>query len=412
MRPEVFELRCDTESIQGAVELTGSKSESNRALVLNFLSKGAVKVENLSTAVDTEMMLNSLQTVRESQSGSIDVGLAGTTMRFLTGLLSLMPGRYELSGTERMHQRPIGLLVDALRSMGADISYLGEQGFPPLSISGGWTQHQNHVTIPGDISSQFLSALLLIAPALPLGLSLEITGELTSRPYLTMTLEMLAESGVKHTWTGNTINIAPQPFQETTLYIEPDWSAASYWYSVLALAPSGNLFLPGLKQNSLQGDRAIADLMRGFGIETQFEQQGVRLSKISAEPLGPIIDCTAFPDLAQTLFVCAAAQRKDLSFTGLHTLRIKETDRIAALTKELAKCGVKVTQDGEVYRLQTKDFHLPEKTAFDTYEDHRMAMAFAPLALIAPIQINDPQVVEKSYPRFWEDLETLGIIVK
>lgn len=409
-------------SVQGVVRLTGSKSESNRALILHYLSGGSVRVENLSSADDTQIMIKALDGlgVRARGAGAragedresvfrVDVGPAGTAMRFLTALLSLVPGRFEISGTERMHQRPIALLVDALRLLGAHIEYLGRDGFPPLSISGSFAQISDEVTIPGDISSQYLSALLLIAPALPQGLKLRIKGQLTSRPYLTMTLDMLAESGVTHTWQENTITIKPQKFTDAILRIEPDWSAASYWYSFLALAPTGALHLPGLKNKSLQGDRAIAELMTYFGIQTTFDSTGIKLEKTTPVDAPEIIDCTEFPDLAQTLIVCAAAKKMNLSFTGLHTLQIKETDRVAALQNELKQFGVEILQEGEIYHLRAENFTFPDVATIKTYEDHRMAMAFAPLSVLGKINILDPQVVEKSYPDFWKDIKMLGI---
>lgn len=370
----------------------------------------------------------------------------------MTALLSITPGEFVLTGSERMKQRPIALLVDALQQLGARISYAQKTGYPPLVISGGFEQTADRVCIAGDVSSQYLSALLMIAPVLPQGLHLEIAGKLTSRPYLTMTLDMLKNAGIEYDWQGNTISIAPQKFRATTLSVEPDWSAASYWYSLLALSGSGELFLPGLKSDSLQGDRAIAGIMEHFGINSSFTEEGVLLKKevtpsaasgsaataasgdagiAAGEPIEPVLlDFTECPDLAQTVIACAAALKIDMNFTGLHTLRIKETDRIAALQKEIARFGVRLTEkDPEnptdpgnaadptnstdpatiVYQLDTSGFHLVENPVFDTYEDHRMAMAFAPLVQVfGRIKINAPRVVEKSYPDFWLHLQLLG----
>lgn len=414
-----------SQKMEGTVPLTGSKSESNRALLLQSLSGGAVQVKNLSEANDTTLMQQALAQIpqnteiaQQQQPTTIDVGPAGTVMRFMTALLAISPGRYILTGSERMQQRPISVLVDAFQQLGADISYLGQPGFPPLAIHGSFEQNSPKVSIPGNISSQYLSALLLIAPALPLGLELKITGMLTSKPYLTMTLDMLTASGIQYRYQDDTISIAPQAFRPTTLEIEPDWSAASYWYSILALADEGQIFLPGLKQNSLQGDRAIAELMERFGVKTTFLPEGIQLDKTMESAIQDpraetdLVDCTACPDLAQTLIVCAAALQKDLSFTGLHTLRIKETDRIAALQAEIAKFGVKLVENGAVYHLKTAGFFHPETLSIDTYEDHRMAMAFAPLALVFDnIQINDPGVVDKSYPQFYTHLASMGFLL-
>lgn len=420
-----IQLRFARKTLNGTVRLTGSKSESNRALLLRALSKGAVQVQNLSDADDTRLMEESLAAAdRGAQLDTeqpIDVGPAGTVMRFMAAYLAISPsGRYRLSGSRRMHERPIGLLVDALRQLGADITYTDRAGYPPLSISGGFEQQTNRITIPGNVSSQYVSALLLIAPALPQGLRLQIDGVLTSQPYVTMTLDMLSAAGIQNTWEGDTIEIQPQAFAPSQLSVEPDWSAASYWYSLLALAESGTLLLSGLRKNSLQGDRMIATMMEPFGIRSTFRTDGVLLEKKSDSTGGPSIfnptnplDFTACPDIAQSVIICAAALRKDLSVTGLHTLRIKETDRIAALQQEIGKFGVQLIEDGSFFHLRTGGFNNSTQPVFDTYEDHRMAMAFAPLALVFDgIQINDPGVVKKSYPDFWVHLQSMGASVE
>lgn len=409
--------------LSGTVCLTGSKSESNRALLLEALSGGAVRVRHLSEADDTRLMSESLLKVRQSPETQtlpgtkfkireIDVGPAGTVMRFMTAYLSVTPGEYLLRGNERMHERPIGVLVDALRQLGARITYKGQAGYPPLSISGGFEQIGGRIKVPGNISSQYLSALLLIAPTLPKGLHLQIDGALTSRPYLTMTLQMLAATGIRHTWEGDTISINPQTFAPSTLLVEPDWSAASYWYSLLALSESGEIMLPGLKESSLQGDRMIVPMMERFGIHSTFTVEGLHLRRgepVDVNDAEEPLDFTECPDIAQTVIACAAATRSNMSFTGLHTLRIKETDRIQALQNEIEKFGVELIQDGQVFHLRTAGFFLPERLTFDTYGDHRMAMAFAPLAMkFGPLKINNPAVVEKSYPKFWVHLSSMG----
>lgn len=409
-----------TKNINTEIQLTGSKSECNRALIISALSNKLVKVENLSNAADTvtlDGILNSLKEdseLKTEDSRLVDVGPAGTAMRFLSAYLSAKNGNFLLTGTERMKKRPIGILAEALKTIGADISYAESDGFPPLNINGPLNQTTAEVKIKGDISSQYISALLMIAPILPKGLTLEIEGELTSRPYVDMTLDMLAEVGIKHTWNENSISIEPQAFKAGTLVVEPDWSAASYWYSIAALADEAEISLPALKEKSLQGDSQIQKIMKIFGIDTSKTETGISINNLGVSlNTNQILDLKTCPDLAQTIIVIAAALGKNMSFTGLETLKIKETDRIAALQNELAKIGVTLTEKNLVYTLNTDELHFPEKITIATYEDHRMAMAFAPLALlINEVEIEDMQVVEKSYPLFWEDLKKAGFEVK
>jgi 3-phosphoshikimate 1-carboxyvinyltransferase len=410
-------------SVKGTVQLTGSKSECNRALIIEALSNGKVKVENISDAADavTLMKVLSLESKVLSQKANdsglstqdlrlINIGPAGTAMRFLTAYLTLLEGaEIILTGSERMKQRPIGVLVDALKQLGANIEYDEKDGFPPLRIKGGFEQLTNQVNIKGDISSQYITALLLIAARLPLGLELHIEGDLTSRPYVEMTLAMLQSAGIQHTWNDNVIAIEKQEFAPTSIYIEPDWSAASYWYAIAALSDEAELFLPGLTQYSLQGDSVITEIMANFGITSQFKDGGVYLQK-EAKPLArKIFDLKECPDLAQTIIVVCAALGHEATFTGLETLKIKETDRIKALQNELAKIGVKLIEKGQVYKLDCSEKQIPEHVFINTYDDHRMAMAFAPLALVIPqVEVEDADVVEKSYPAFWTDLEKVG----
>jgi len=408
-----------TKNINTEIQLTGSKSECNRALIISALSKKLVKVENLSNAADTVTLngiLNNLEEELEveiEESKTVDVGPAGTAMRFLSAYLSAKNGNFLLTGTERMKQRPIGILAEALRTIGADISYAESDGFPPLNITGPLNQKTAEVKIKGDISSQYISALLMIAPILPQGLTLEIEGELTSKPYVDMTLDMLAEVGIEHSWNGNSITIKPQAFKPGTLVVEPDWSAASYWYSIAALADEAEISLPALKEKSLQGDSQIKNIMKIFGIATSKTDNGIAISNLGLSlDTKQVLDLKTCPDLAQTIVVIAAALGKNMAFTGLETLKIKETDRIAALQNELAKIGVTFTEDNLVYTLNTDNLHFPDKVTFATYEDHRMAMAFAPLALlIKEVEIEEMQVVEKSYPYYWEDLKKAGFEV-
>ncbi|MVZ64344.1 3-phosphoshikimate 1-carboxyvinyltransferase [Sphingobacterium sp. DK4209] len=411
MAAEKLILSHQSKVIRGTVQLTGSKSESNRALIIRALSGGLVTVENLSEAADTVTLEAALEIAQSGNTEfkTIDIGPAGTAMRFLTSYLNLIKGNFILTGTERMQQRPIGILVDALKSIGADIHYEKKAGYPPLKIEGGMFQSKDQVAIQGNISSQYISSLLLIASSLKKGLTIQIEGELTSRPYVTMTLEMLKEAGIQYDFQEQSIAIAKQDFQPATIYVEPDWSAASYWYAMVALAQEAHVVLPGLKKHSLQGDFAIIDIMTHFGVTSTFEKDGLHLRKsglISKKSLFNFKEC---PDLAQTVIVVAAALRKDSSFTGLETLKIKETDRILALQQEIGKFGAELIADGEVYHLKTEKVFEPENINIATYEDHRMAMAFAPLALVFnQVTIEEPLVVEKSYPSFWKHLVAQG----
>jgi 3-phosphoshikimate 1-carboxyvinyltransferase len=416
-------LTKQSRSAKGTIHLTGSKSECNRALIIEALSNGKVKVENISDAADAVLLANILRaelsgkklaaagnnSETEPPVSEINIGPAGTAMRFLTAYLTLQDEEVILTGSARMKQRPIGILVDALRELGAQIDYVENEGYPPIKLKGGLEQLSNKVGIKGNISSQYITALLLIAPRLPLGLELHIEGDLTSRPYVEMTLAMLQTTGIKHTWTDNVIAIANQEFTPTSLHVEPDWSAASYWYAIAALADEAELFLPGLTQYSLQGDSVITEIMANFGITSQFKDGGVHLQK-EAKPLArKVFDLKECPDLAQTIIVVCAALGHEATFTGLETLKIKETDRIKALQNELVKIGVKLIEKGQVYKLDCSEKQIPEKVFINTYDDHRMAMAFAPLALLIPeVEIEDADVVEKSYPAFWTDLEKVG----
>lgn len=411
----------------GTIKLTGSKSECNRALILNALSKGTVKVENVSSADDSRIMIESLRAVESGKSKVesgrpqptthnlqlVDIGPAGTAMRFLTAFFAVTGTEVIITGTARMKQRPIGLLVDALRELGAKIDYVEKDGFPPLRFYKDFDQRKKRIRLKGDVSSQYITALLLVAPTLPLGLELEIEGELTSRPYVEMTLSMLRDTGITYHWKSQTIIIPSQSFKPSTITVEPDWSAASYWYSIAALSDEAEIELPYLKQNSLQGDSKIAEIMSNFGIETSFNADGLRLVKKPAGISKTIFDFKDCPDLAQTVVVCCAALGHNATFTGLETLKIKETDRVKALQTELAKIGVTFAEDNQTYHLDCSGLRFHDSVTISTYEDHRMAMAFAPLALkIRELVIEDHEVVAKSYPAFWKDLESLEFKVE
>ncbi|HMG09638.1 MAG TPA: 3-phosphoshikimate 1-carboxyvinyltransferase [Mucilaginibacter sp.] len=419
-------LTKSNKQINGTVHLTGSKSECNRALIIEALSDGKVKVENVSDAADTVLLagilrgakseVQSLQSKIDSNDLElktqdlrlVDIGPAGTAMRFLTAYFAIQDNEVILTGSQRMKERPIGILVEALRELGAHIDYEEKEGFPPIKLKGSFEQHTSKISIKGNISSQYITALLLIAARLPFGLELHIEGELTSRPYVEMTLAMLETAKIQHSWEGNVITISNQEFATTSLHVEPDWSAASYWYAIAALADEAELFLTGLTQYSLQGDSVITEIMANFGITSQFKDGGVHLTK-EVKPLArKIFDLKECPDLAQTIIVVCAALGHEATFTGLETLKIKETDRILALQTELAKMGVKLIEKGQVYKLDCSEKFIPERMFINTYHDHRMAMAFAPLALIIPqLEFENGPVVDKSYPAFWTDLAKL-----
>lgn len=389
------------------IQLTGSKSESNRALILAALSNGKVKINNLSTAADTVTLNHILN--HQCETDEVNVGPAGTAMRFLTAYYAIKNNKITLTGSDRMKQRPIGILVNALRDLGASITYVENDGFPPIAFDGIFIQKTNNIKIKGNISSQYITALLLIANSLPNGLNLEIEGELTSKPYVKMTLAMLAQCGILHQWKNNIISIANQKFIETTLTIEPDWSAASYWYMVLAFAEESCITLPNLKKHSLQGDSAITKIMENFGISSAFDGDNLIIKNKNKDFKAQLFDLNECPDLAQSIIVTCAVLGVDASFSGLETLKIKETNRIAALQNELAKIGVILNENQKIYQLYCSQKKYPKKLTIKTYEDHRMAMAFAPLAMVIDeVEIEKAMVVEKSYPMFWEDFTSLG----
>lgn len=393
------------DTLSGTIKLPASKSISNRALILNALSGNTQPVHNLAKCDDTRVMVTALS----SGSRLIDIEAAGTSMRFLTAYLCLKEGDRELTGTERMRNRPIHVLVDALRHLGARIDYLEKEGYPPLRIRGG-SLRGGTVTVDGSISSQYLSALAMIGPCMDHGLQLTIKGNLISTPYARMTLAMMDHYGVQATWSTNTITIPPQAYQPNPFTVESDWSAASYWYEMLSLAGNGELFLNGLQQNSLQGDARVADYFATLGVSTRFEPGGVRLQAIPINTTHFKADLTDQPDLAQTLVMTCALKGIPFSITGLDSLRIKETDRIEALVTESRKLGYNfnVTPDNSLSWAGERCEPQAE-ASIRTYADHRMAMSFAPAALVFPsVRILEPQVVSKSYPEFWNDLLAIG----
>ncbi len=414
----VYTISKKDKKLFGEIYLGGSKSISNRALIIKALCDENFEIINLASAKDTELM----QRLLSDSSNVLDAGAAGTTFRFLTAYLSCKEGSQTLTGSERMKNRPIGVLVDALREIGADIEYLEKDGFPPIKINSPQNLGQNNtLTIPANTSSQYLSALLMIAPKLPNGLTLHLDGEIVSRPYLEMTLKMMAYFGVERSWDGNVIHVPKQKYQAKDFLVEADWSAASYWYAMAAFSEECDLTLHGLFEDSMQGDSILPVMMQKLGVDTEFKNNSIRLSK-SKKPAVPIFewDFLPCPDLAQTLAVVCAGLGVHGVFTGLETLRIKETDRINALQIELSKVQSFMSLlPGRFSKKSEKDHYMVEGKAvvenspiFATYEDHRMAMAFAPLALFGEIKIDEPDVVEKSYPSFWEDLRKMGFVIE
>ena len=398
------------DSIQATIQLPSSKSISNRALIIHALGNGEHPLDNLSDCDDTQVMIRALQ----AQPGdTIDILAAGTAMRFLTAYLSVTPGDRIITGTQRMQQRPIQVLVDALRELGANIDYVAQEGFPPLRIQG-TTLTQSHISLPGNVSSQYISALLMIGPMLENGLKLTLTGEIISRPYINLTLQLMKDFGGKATWINeHELLVEPQPYSSIPFYVESDWSAASYWYQIAALSPKACITLPGLFEKSYQGDSQVARIFRSLGVETLYGDKTVTLQK-SGKPVERLdYNFINQPDLAQTFVVTCALLDIPFRFSGLQSLKIKETDRMAALICEMKKLGY-VLQESEGSILSWEGERcerIPE--AIDTYEDHRMAMAFAPACLTLPnVRINNPHVVTKSYPRYWEDLKTAGFIIK
>jgi len=383
------------------IPLEASKSESNRALIINAISGNKSTLYNLSKARDTQTMLRLLASDEET----LNVLDAGTTMRFLTAFSILGNKPRIMTGTERMQQRPIHILVKSLKEIGAKIKFLNKDGYPPHKIKPLEKQKSNHISIKGDVSSQFISALLMIAPALPEGLSLKLKGKVGSRPYIQMTLDMMKLFGVKAHWTNNTIEITHQEYKEYPYVVESDWSGASYWYSFVALADEAKVKLLGLRQKSLQGDIAIVHIMNQLGVMSTFEEDGVVLQKIPHQSEFEY-DFTDCPDLAQTVAVVCGVKGIHCTMTGLESLKIKETDRIKALKRELKKFKIKLKETEEgVYEIKSKFEPSNEVIEVETYEDHRMAMAFAPLLTHQSIKIKDPSVVNKSYPSFWEHVE-------
>lgn len=397
-------LHFTKDSIAVRISLPASKSISNRALILDALSYSPYDIQNLADCDDTNVLVNAL----DSNLTTFDIGAAGTSMRFLTAFLSKTVGEWTITGSERMKQRPIKLLVEALNYLGARIEYIEKEGYPPLRIFGS-ALTGGEIHLKGNVSSQYISALMMVAPCMQNGLKIVLEGKIISKPYINMTKQMMDEYGVEVDFLGNVIQIKQQEYQPLPYKVESDWSAASYWYEILSIVGKGGVFLEGLCENSYQGDSKVAELFEQLGVKTSYMEDGVLLS-----PNGELVsemeyDFTDQPDLAQTFAVTCCMKGIPFIFSGLESLKIKETDRIAALINELKKLGYVIFEPKESQLAWNGErCEADSEISIATYDDHRMAMAFAPVALVQPITIEHPQVVSKSYPNFWTDFEKLG----
>ncbi len=410
-----MKLAIANTNIQGVVNLPASKSECNRALIIEALLQKSDLINNISEAADSQTLVSILKQFSNGE-GKFNVGPAGTTLRFLTAFFTTQKGAQVLNGSARMSERPIGVLVDALRNLGASIDYLGRKDYPPIRINesniiGG------EIEIDGGVSSQYISALMLIAPTLTKGLNIKILDDLVSQPFLEMTAKLMQCFGAEVKFDNSSILVKNGGYCSSQFAVESDWSAASYWYEILSFAKSGQVRLEGLRRNSFQGDSLVADLYKVFGVESQFVSSGVILSKVDIElPQYFEYDFTLCPDLAQTVAVTCAGLRIEAKLTGLKTLKIKETDRILALQKELEKLGVEIECGNDWIKLniaECSSFKLEPSAQIETYKDHRMAMSFAPIAIKSgSLEIEDPSVVVKSYPSFWQDLQEVGFLME
>ena len=402
-------LYTPIKAINLEINLPSSKSISNRALILNALAYSPNDIQNLSDCDDTRVTVKAL----DSNDTTFDIGAAGTAMRFLTAFLSKTVGEWIITGSERMKQRPIKLLVDALTSLGARIEYVENEGFPPLRIYGS-ALVGGEISLNGGVSSQYISALMMIAPYMQNGLKIKLEGTVISVPYIRMTMRMMQEYGVEVRFENNEIDIRPQTYKPIQYKVESDWSAASYWYEVLSIVGSGQVFLHGLNHGSTQGDSKVAELFEQLGVITDYQPEGVLLNASGNYNPTFEYDFVNQPDLAQTFAVTCCLKQIPFHFKGVQSLKIKETNRVAALIAELAKLGYSLYEPTEGELAWSGDLtNLPKGEALTpsiaTYEDHRMAMAFAPAALIQPIIIEEPQVVSKSYPTFWDDFEKIRV---
>ncbi len=404
-------------NLKGTIKLPASKSESNRLLIIHSLCKENFEIHNLSQASDTKSLQELLNKIRKQKISDnylkLDVQDAGTVMRFLTAYLSIKSGKWLLTGSKRMTQRPIGTLVETLNKLGAKIKYVKNRNFPPLLIDG-TNIKGGEIKINASESSQFISALLLIAPKLPDGLIIHLNGDIVSLPYIKMTIKIIEYFGIKIIKNNKSLIIKNQPYIVRDFNIESDWTAASYWFEMAAFADKVDLLLLGLKNESLQGDAVIVDIFKKFGIKSNFSKNGIHLTKNNHIVKNFKYDFTNFPDIAQTLSVTCAALNINAELYGLKNLQIKETDRLKALKNELLKIGAdaEIIQNSKL-KIQNSCLNLNIKDNIKTYYDHRMAMSFAPIAIESgEITIENPEVVKKSYPNFWEDLLSVGFEMK
>ena len=388
------------------INLNSSKSESNRLLIIKSLSDNKIELENLSHANDTVLLKN---LIRSSSQNIWDAEDAGTTMRFLTSFLAITKQGVLLTGTERMKKRPIKILVDALNKIGAEISYTEKDGYPPIKINRKISQIKESISIRGDISSQYISSLLMIAPVLPNGLIIDVMPPFYSKPYVMMTLNLMKKFGIKYDLSEDSISINNQEYKSGSYKVESDWSAASYWYSFISINKKlKEIKLKGLREHSFQGDQVIKKIMTLFNVETLYDKDGIILRKKDFDCDYLELDFKDCPDLAQTVLVVAAFHKVKLKLYGVESLKIKETDRLKAMSNELKKIGVNFYDYNGVWTLDKRNNEFSNEASIDTYKDHRMAMAFAPLASEINITINNPDVVNKSYPSFWEDMKKAG----
>ncbi|MED5362828.1 MAG: 3-phosphoshikimate 1-carboxyvinyltransferase [Bacteroidota bacterium] len=400
-------LRHISGSVVGKIQVTGSKSESNRMLLLQAFFP-QIELTNLSNSDDTVAMKYGLET----DDALVDIGHAGSTMRFLTAYFSSIENQEKtLTGSQRMQERPLGILVDALRQLGADITYLKNEGYPPLLIRGK-KLYADEIRLSADISSQYITALMLIAPRLAGGLRLHLQGKITSVPYIKMTQSLLHDIGIETSFSGHIVEISPKiEIASTTYAVESDWSSASYYFGIAALAKEADVRLSIYKENSLQGDRVLMNIYEQLGVKSSIENNTLHLQKQALKSTSIQLDLSNAPDIAQTIVVSCYGLGIACDITGLHTLKIKETDRLVALQNELTKLGGKIKITDHSLQLQKRNNPIRPNVLIETYHDHRMAMAFAPLALLVPIRIQDADVVTKSYPEFWKDLEMNGFLL-
>lgn len=397
--------------ISGTFKVPASKSISNRVLIINALAKAGAKLSNIASCDDTDVMVKALsQSPSLDKVETIDIGAAGTSMRFLTAYLSNTPGEWLITGTQRMKERPISILVDALRSVGAKIEYAENEGFPPLRIHGAQLEGGD-IEIDGSVSSQYISALMMSAPYMKKGLSIKLLGNIASVPYILMTQSLMKTYGADVEFSGDLIRISSKKYDGIDYSVEGDWSGASYWYEICALTNTDKISLPYLFKDSLQGDSVVAKIFEPLGVATEYNQEGVLLTKSTRKVMDVYeFDFIKCPDLAQTIVATCLALDQKFKFSGLKSLKIKETDRIAALIREFGKLGFILTETGEGELAWLGEKKDATGESIDTYKDHRMAMAIAPTsAKLGELVINDPMVVTKSYPKFWDEIVKTGV---